>query len=85
MFSVKNETGALAQAISVISAHGFNMKVLRSRPVKDEAWQYYFYVEAEGDETTENGQQMLEELKQHCAKLKVAGHCSDEILLKDGE
>ena len=86
MFSVKNEPGTLAKAINIIADFGFNMKVLRSRPVKNEAWQYYFYIEAEGDDTGENGRKMLEAIAEHCTKLKVAGRCKDEILLrKDGE
>ena len=83
MFTVKNEAGALAQAINVIGSYGYNMKALRSRPMKELAWQYYFYVEAEGDETSENGKKMLEEIKRHCDKLKVVGHYSVEVLLKE--
>lgn len=69
----------------MIAEHGFNMKVLRSRPVKDRAWQYYFYVEAEGDDSSEAGQRMLEDLSAQCEKLKVAGHYTVEINLKDSE
>ena len=50
MFILQNVPGALASAINVISSYGFNMKVIRSRPIKEPAWEYYFYVEAEGDE-----------------------------------
>ncbi len=85
MFSVKNEAGALAKAINVISGYGFNMKALRSRPMKELPWQYYFYVEAEGDDTGENGRRMLEELSSHCDRLKVVGRYRREILLKDGD
>jgi prephenate dehydratase len=74
LFMVHNVTGALAKAVQVISEHGFNMRVLRSRPVKDKPWQYYFYVEAEGDETSRQGQAMLKELNRHCSTVKVVGH-----------
>lgn len=73
LFTVGNEAGALAKAINVISEHGFNMRVLRSRPIKEESWQYYFYVEAEGNPYDENGVNMLKELSKQCAKVKVAG------------
>lgn len=81
MFILQNEPGALASAINVISTYGFNMKVIRSRPVKEPAWEYYFYVEAEGDEESENGRKMIAELRQHCRVLKVVGHYSDDIRL----
>ena len=83
MFTVKNEAGALAQALNVLSSYGFNMRALRSRPMKDLAWQYYFYIEAEGDETGQNGSDMLRHLALHCDMLKVVGHFSDEIILKE--
>lgn len=81
MFILQNEPGALASAINVISSYGFNMKVIRSRPIKEPAWEYYFYVEAEGDEESENGRRMISELRQHCRVLKVVGHYSDDIRL----
>ncbi len=73
MFSVKNEAGSLANAIGIIGKYGFNMTSLRSRPMKKHSWQYYFYVEIDGTTETENGKNMLEELKQVCDKLKIAG------------
>lgn len=83
MFTVKNEAGALAQALNVLSSYGFNMRALRSRPMKDLAWQYYFYIEAEGDETGRNGADMLRHLGLHCDMLKVVGHYGEEVILKD--
>ena len=73
MFSVKNEAGALANAISIIGKYGYNMTALRSRPLKKHSWQYYFYTEIDGTTETEDGKMMLEELNKVCDKLKVAG------------
>lgn len=73
MFRVNNVAGALSDSIQVISKYGFNMNVLRSRPIKTTPWKYYFYVEAEGDPSSENGQAMINELRDHCDMLKVAG------------
>ena len=73
MFTVKNEAGSLANAISIIGKYGFNMTALRSRPLKKHSWQYYFYVEIDGCTDTDEGKKMLEELGAVCDKLKVAG------------
>ena len=73
VFTVKNEAGALAQTLNIIGAHGFNMRTLRSRPMKELLWNYYFYVEAEGNIETEDGADMLRELSALCAKLRLAG------------
>lgn len=73
MFTVKNEAGALAKTIDIIGAYRFNMKNLHSRPMKELLWSYYFYVEAEGDVNSQNGQEMLRALSATCDKLKLVG------------
>ena len=73
LFTVRNEAGALARAIDIIGKHGFNMLALRSRPMKELLWQYYFYVEAEGNINTDEGRAMLEELEMHCDRLRAVG------------
>ena len=73
LFTVRNEAGSLARALNIIGAHGFNMRTLRSRPMKELLWQYYFYVEAEGNIHGYEGKCMLEELAVCCDKVKVAG------------
>lgn len=73
MFTVKNEAGSLAKAISIIGKYGYNMTALRSRPLKKHSWQYYFYIELDGTVDTDSGIKMMEELNKVCDKLKVAG------------
>lgn len=73
MFTVKNEAGSLANAISIIGKYGFNMTALRSRPLKKHSWQYYFYIEIDGSTDTEDGRKMISELNNVCDKLKIAG------------
>ncbi len=72
-FTVQNESGALASALNIIGAHNFNMRTLRSRPMKDLQWNYFFYIEAEGNIRTQNGRDMMQELSALCAKLKLVG------------
>lgn len=73
MFTVKHEAGSLANAISIIGKYGYNMTALRSRPLRQHSWQYYFYVEVDGTVDNENGKNMMDELDKVCDKLKVAG------------
>lgn len=73
MFTVKNEAGSLADAIAILGKHGYNMKVIRSRPSKNENWQYYFYTEVEGNIDTEEGNKMLKDLEKECNMIKVIG------------
>lgn len=73
VFTVKNEAGALAKSVNIIAKHGFNMQSLRSRSMRSLAWQYYFYIEGEGNPYTPEGEAMLKELSECCDKLKIAG------------
>ena len=73
VFTVRNEAGALAQALNIIGSHGFNMRTLRSRPMGELLWQYYFYMEAEGNIRSSEGEKMLEELAVYCDKIKCVG------------
>ena len=76
VFTVKNQAGALAKAIQIIGDRGFNLRGLHSRPMKTLVWQYYFYLECEGNVRSQKGQEMLEELQSVCDKLKVVGSYS---------
>ena len=81
MFTVKNEAGSLGKAISVIGAHGFNLRALKSRPAHELIWSYYFYVEGEGNIDSDEGKAMLTELKGCCDNVKIVGNYDKEIVL----
>ena len=85
MFIVNDVTGSLAKAINVISDCGFNMQALRSRPVKEKARQYYFYVEGQGSLSSPEGERMLSLLSQQCETLKVIGQYGAQVHLQEEE
>lgn len=79
LFTVKNTAGSLGEAISVIGQHGFNLKALKSRPTKELVWDYFFYVEGEGNINSEQGKAMLTQLKECCSNLKIVGSYEKEV------
>lgn len=79
LFTVNNAAGSLGKAVSVIGEHGFNLKALKSRPTKELVWDYYFYVEGEGNIASEQGRKMLEKLSECCSNLKILGSFEKEI------
>lgn len=85
LFTVPNEAGLLGQAIEVIGKYGFNLRALKSRPTKELIWSYYFYAEGEGNINSDNGREMLKELKKKCNTVRVAGSFEKEIVLKGEE
>ena len=73
MFTTKNETGALAQAINLIAAYGFNMESIKSRAIPNEPWSYYFHVELEGELESKQTKEMLGKLEDICTDIKILG------------
>ncbi len=82
LFTVNNEAGSLSRAIRVIGKHGFNMRALKSRPAKNLARSYYFFVEGESDVGGKNGKNMLSELKKWCNTVKVIGSYKKDVELR---
>ncbi|MBR3306273.1 MAG: bifunctional chorismate mutase/prephenate dehydratase [Lachnospiraceae bacterium] len=78
---VKNEAGAFAKAITAIGDNGFNMRAIRSRPMKSLPWNYYFYVEGEGDLESEAGRKMIKDLEPSCEKVRILGNYAGERVL----
>ncbi|MCR4955209.1 MAG: bifunctional chorismate mutase/prephenate dehydratase [Lachnospiraceae bacterium] len=78
MFTVNHVAGSLARAISVIGDYGYNMRTIRSRPMKDKKWQYFFYTEVEGKVTSGKGKEMLKALEKECEILKMVGSYKPE-------
>ncbi len=78
VFTLSNEAGSLARALNLIGAHGFNMKNVRSRPLKGLMWNYYFYVELEDNINNVDGKELLHELSTFSDKLKLLGSYEEE-------
>ena len=47
--AVRNEPGTLLAVLEVLAAHGLNMRKLESRPSRERAWEYVFWIDLDGD------------------------------------
>jgi prephenate dehydratase len=47
--AVRNEPGTLLAVLRVIARHGLNMRKLESRPSRERAWEYVFWIDLDGD------------------------------------
>lgn len=72
-FSFKNEVGALHAALDVFKNNGINLTKIESRPSKNKAWEYYFFVDFEGHADDPHVKAALQELSKHCAVLTILG------------
>ena len=49
VLSVRNEPGSLHRCLGVFARAGLNMSKLESRPSRDRAWEYVFWVDLDAD------------------------------------
>jgi prephenate dehydratase len=47
--AVRNEPGTLLAVLRVLAEHGLNMRKLESRPSRERAWEYVFWIDLDGD------------------------------------
>ena len=47
--AVRNEPGTLLEVLRVIADHGLNMRKLESRPSRERAWEYVFWIDLDGE------------------------------------
>jgi prephenate dehydratase len=47
--AVQNEPGTLLAVLQVFADHGLNMHKLESRPSRERAWEYVFWIDLDGD------------------------------------
>jgi chorismate mutase/prephenate dehydratase len=73
MFSIKHRAGALSEVLKVFSSHGINLTRIESRPSRQQAWEYVFFVDLEGHIDDPPVAQALEEVAECCIFLKSLG------------
>ena len=50
VLAVRNEPGTLVAVLRVFAEHGLNMSKLESRPSRERAWEYVFWVDLDADD-----------------------------------
>ena len=73
MFSIRHKAGALAEILNTFAAHGLNLTRIESRPSRQRAWEYVFFVDLEGYAEDVNVADALEEAGKNCIFLKTLG------------
>jgi len=73
IFSVKHESGALYQIINEFYQQKINLTKIESRPNKNTAWEYNFYVDFEGHQDDSAIKDVLQKLSDNTTFLKILG------------
>ncbi|KFJ43606.1 prephenate dehydratase [Francisella philomiragia] len=73
IFSVEDKSNALVNTLNVFGKHNINLTKIESRPSRNRAWNYLFFIDFEGSEDDENVQKALLEVLKKSTFLKVLG------------
>jgi prephenate dehydratase len=71
--AVRNEPGTLLAVLQVIAAHDLNMHKLESRPSRERAWEYVFWIDLDGDTADPAMATALDELAAVTTMRRVLG------------
>lgn len=71
--SARNRPGALLELLTPLALHQIGLTKLESRPARNGAWEYVFYMDIEGHGDDANIQAALRQVEAHCAFMKILG------------
>ena len=73
VLGVKHEAGSLYRILSIFKNKGINLSKIESRPNRNKAWEYYFFVDVDGHVYDSPLNKAIEELKKECITLTILG------------
>jgi prephenate dehydratase len=73
VLAVRNEPGTLLAVLRVFAEHGLNMSKLESRPSRERAWEYVFWVDLDADDAQAPTQAALNALVPVTTMVRVLG------------
>ncbi len=73
IFSVEDKANTLVKILNIFGKNNVNLTKIESRPSRDRAWNYLFFIDFEGCEDDENVQKALLETLKNSTFLKVLG------------
>jgi prephenate dehydratase len=71
--AVRNEPGTLLAVLAVLADHGLNMRKLESRPSRERAWEYVFWIDLDGDDGDPAMVAALDEVRAVTTMTRVLG------------
>jgi len=73
LFSISHSPGSLYQVLRSFSEKSINLTKIESRPIKDQPWEYVFFLDFEGHAADPTIQEALSEMKKNVLFLKLLG------------
>lgn len=73
VFALRNEPGTLLRALGLFAARGLNMSSIESRPSRERAWEYVFWIDLDADAADPATTAALDELRAVTTMVRVLG------------
>lgn len=79
IFAAPHKAGALYGALSYFAENNLNMQRIESRPVIEKSWEYFFYIDFEGNLKDENLKKAIVEIERNSTYFKLLGNYKSHI------
>jgi len=73
VFTTHHDPGSLTNVLNLLAEEGINMHSIKSRPIKDVPWEYFFHVELEGNAGDEELLKSIERIKIKTKFFRIIG------------
>jgi len=73
LFSITDEAGSLLKTLQLFARKGINLTRIQSRPLRNQPWEYLFYIDIEGHEDEETVSKTIKTLAKRCLFLRNLG------------
>lgn len=74
VIATAHRAGSLYAVLRYFADNGINLMKIESRPMKDTPWEYYFYIDFEGNLADETLARSVELIRDHSAYFKLLGN-----------
>ena len=79
MFSLQHKPGQLAHALNAFEKYDVNLTMIESRPTKQEAWKYLFYIDVQGHVKDQNVTKAINLLNEHSLFVRTLGSYPETV------
>lgn len=89
LIAIPHKVGSLYNILRYFSENNLNMMKIESRPIEEKPWEYFFYIDFEGNVTEDSVKKDLEVIKTNSSYFKLLGNYkadnSATVTIKEGE
>lgn len=81
LLSLPHEAGSLYNVLKHFANNNLNMLKIESRPILDKSWEYFFYIDFEGNLNDEAVKKSIQSIKNNSTYFKLLGNYKRHTLL----